>query len=40
MLTVARLKFAILGWAGATLFFTAVLMVSDLGGHKPFGFAL
>jgi two-component system LytT family sensor kinase len=40
MLTVARLKFAILGWAGATLFFTAVLMVSDLGGHKPLGFAL
>jgi two-component system LytT family sensor kinase len=40
MLTVARLKFAVLGWAGATLFFTAVLMVSDLGGDKSFGFAL
>jgi len=40
MLTVGRLKFAILGWAGATLFFTAVLMVSDLGGDKSLGFAL
>ena len=40
MLTAAHLKFVILGWAGATLFFTAVLMVSDLGGDKSFGFAL
>jgi two-component system, LytTR family, sensor kinase len=40
MLTVARLKLVILGWAGASFFFTAVLMVSDLGGHKPFSFAL
>jgi hypothetical protein len=40
MLTVTQLKFAILGWAGATLFFTAVLMVSDPGGDKTFGFAL
>jgi two-component system, LytTR family, sensor kinase len=40
MLTVTRLKFAILGWACATLFFAAVLMVSDLGGDKTFGFAL
>src|SRR5580658_10247999 len=40
MLTVTQLKFAILGWAGATLFFTAVLVVSDIGGDKTFGFAL
>lgn len=35
----ARLKLALLGWAGASLFFTAVLLVSNLG-QKPFGFAL
>lgn len=40
MLTFGRLKFSILGWAGATLFFTAVLLVSDLGGDKSLGFAL
>lgn len=40
MLTAARLKFAILGWAGATLFFTTVLILSDLAGHKPFAYAL
>jgi two-component system, LytTR family, sensor kinase len=40
MLIVARFKLVILCWAGATLFFTAVLMVSDLGGDKSFGFAL
>ena len=40
MLTVAHLRLVILGWAGATLFFSAVLMVSDLGGDKTFGFAL
>lgn len=40
MLTFAHLKFVILGWAGATLFFAAVLMLSDLGGDKTFGFAL
>jgi hypothetical protein len=40
MFTASRLKFVILGWAGASLFFTAVLMVSELGGHKPLGFAL
>ena len=34
-----RFKVVILGWAGASLFFTAVLEVSDLG-HKPIGFAL
>jgi two-component system, LytTR family, sensor kinase len=40
MFTAARLKFVILGWAGATLFFTAVLLLSDLDGDKPVGFAL
>jgi len=40
MFTASRIKIVILGWAGASLFFTAVLMVSDLGGHKPLGFAL
>jgi two-component system LytT family sensor kinase len=40
MTTWARLKIVILGWAGASLLFTAVLMVSDLGGDKSFGFAL
>lgn len=41
MLVIARLKFAILGWAGATLFFSAVLAVSDLGAHeKPLAFLL
>ena len=34
-----RLKFVILGWAAATVFFTAVLEISELG-HKPLGFAL
>jgi two-component system, LytTR family, sensor kinase len=40
MTTWGRLKIVILGWAGASLFFTAVLMVSDLDGDKSFGFAL
>jgi two-component system, LytTR family, sensor kinase len=35
----ARLKLAFLGWAAAYLFFTAILLASDLG-HKPPGFAL
>jgi two-component system, LytTR family, sensor kinase len=35
----ARLKIVLLGWAGASLFFTAVLEISELG-HKPLGFAL
>jgi sensor histidine kinase YesM len=35
----ARFKIAILGWAAASVFFTAVLVVSDFG-HKPLGFAL
>jgi sensor histidine kinase YesM len=40
MVTRTRLKFVIIGWACATLFFTVVLMVSDLDGDKPLGFAL
>jgi two-component system, LytTR family, sensor kinase len=39
MTALARLKFVILGWAGASVFFTAVLEISELG-HKPLGFAL
>jgi two-component system, LytTR family, sensor kinase len=35
----ARLRIVILAWAGASLFFTAVLEVSELG-HKQLGFAL
>jgi two-component system, LytTR family, sensor kinase len=36
---IARFKIALLGWAAASIFFTAVLVVSDFG-HKPVGFAL
>jgi two-component system, LytTR family, sensor kinase len=39
MTLLARFKFVILGWAGATVFFTAVLEIGELG-HKPLGFAL
>jgi two-component system LytT family sensor kinase len=39
MTALARLKFVILGWVGATVFFTAVLELGELG-HKPLGFAL
>jgi two-component system, LytTR family, sensor kinase len=39
MTVLARLKIVILGWAGASLMFTAVLEISELG-HKPLGFAL
>jgi sensor histidine kinase YesM len=35
----ARFKVVILGWVAASVFFTAVLEVSELG-HKPLGFAL
>ena len=35
----SRIKIVTLGWAGASVFFAAVLEVSDLG-HKPLGFAL
>lgn len=34
-----RVKIVILGWVGASLFFTAVLELSELG-RKPLGFAL
>jgi two-component system LytT family sensor kinase len=39
MLRFARLRIVILGWAGASLLFTAVLEISELG-HKRVGFAL
>jgi two-component system, LytTR family, sensor kinase len=39
MTGLARFKIVILGWAAASLFFTAVLEISELG-HKPLGFAL
>ena len=39
MTALARIKFVILGWAATTVFFTAVLEISELG-HKPLGFAL
>jgi two-component system LytT family sensor kinase len=39
MTGLGRLKVVILGWAAASLFFTAVLEISELG-HKPLGFAL
>jgi two-component system, LytTR family, sensor kinase len=39
MTALARIKFVIVGWAAATVFFTAVLEISELG-HKPLGFAL
>jgi len=35
----ARIKFVVLGWAAASLFFTAILLVSDVGSHKPPFFA-
>ena len=39
MTALARIKIVIVGWAAATVFFTAVLEISELG-HKPLGFAL
>ncbi len=35
-----RARVIVPAWAGASLFFTAVLMLSDLGGHKSLGFVL
>ena len=35
-----RIRFAFLGWALASLFFTAVLLVGSIGEHKPPTFAL
>jgi two-component system, LytTR family, sensor kinase len=34
-----RIKFVVLGWAAATLFFTTILLVSDVGTHNPPFFA-
>ena len=39
MTALARIKFVILGWAATTVFFTAVLEISELG-HKPLGLAV
>jgi two-component system, LytTR family, sensor kinase len=39
MLRLTRLRIIILGWAGASVFFTAVLELSEFG-HKPLGFAI
>jgi two-component system, LytTR family, sensor kinase len=39
MLWLARFRTIILAWAGASVFFTAVLELSEFG-HKPLGFAL
>jgi two-component system LytT family sensor kinase len=40
MRNIVRIRFVLAGWALASLFFTAVLLVGDLGGHKPPAFAL
>jgi len=39
MLRLTRLRIIILAWAGTSVFFTAVLELSEFG-HKPLGFAL
>jgi two-component system LytT family sensor kinase len=39
MLKMARLRTIVLAWVGVSVFFTAVLELSELG-HKPLGFAL
>lgn len=39
MSRLTRLRIILLAWAGASVFFTAVLELSELG-HKPLGFAL
>ena len=39
MLRLTRLRIIILAWAGASVFFTAILELSEFG-HKPLGFAL
>jgi two-component system, LytTR family, sensor kinase len=39
MFTLARIRIVVLGWAGSSLLFTAVLEISELG-HKRLGFAL
>ena len=35
-----RARVIVPAWAGASVFFTAVLLLSDLGGHKSLGFVL
>jgi two-component system, LytTR family, sensor kinase len=39
MLRLTRLRIIVLAWAGVSVFFTALLELSELG-HKPLGFAL
>ena len=39
MLRLTRVRIVILAWAGASVFFTALLELSEFG-HKPLGFAL
>jgi two-component system LytT family sensor kinase len=39
MLSLTRLRIIVLAWAGVSVFFTAVLELSEFG-HKPLGFAL
>jgi two-component system LytT family sensor kinase len=40
MRNLVRIRFVLAGWALASLFFTAVLLVGDIDGHKPPIFAL
>jgi two-component system, LytTR family, sensor kinase len=40
MRNLLRIRFALIGWALASLFFTAVLLVGNIGEHKPPVFAL
>ncbi len=40
MRSLVRIRFVLAGWALASVFFTAVLLVGDIGGHKPPAFVL
>ncbi|MGA8443197.1 MAG: histidine kinase [Candidatus Sulfotelmatobacter sp.] len=40
MRNLLRIRFALMGWALASLFFTAVLLMGNIGDHKPPVFAL
>jgi two-component system LytT family sensor kinase len=40
MLNLSRIRFVLAGWAFASIFFTAVLLVGNIGDHKPPTFAL
>ena len=40
MRSLVRIRLVLMGWVLASLFFTAVLLVGDIGGHKPPTFAL